>query len=877
MTNMPAGLDNHVVAVASGLNHALVLKDDGTVTGWGTIYYPAPADLAGVQAIAAGGAHSLALLSNGTVRVWGDPNLPPPAMSGVQQLAAGDYHNLALRAGGMVTYWDSQTAATLIGSGAVGIAAGANHSLVLMANGTVVAFAHNYSGNTYGQCDVPSSVRQAIAVAAGKDFSLALCVYNGTTVIYGWGSTADNRIYPPASTVGASAIAAGPDHGLALRGGRVIGWGNNTCGQSSVPAGISNAVAMAGGMSHSLALVLEPPRITAQPQSQVAVEGDRISFSVGAGGSSPLSYQWRKDSVDLPSATNATYTLYSAQTNHVGGYTVVVRNAAGSVTSSVATLTVSVPASIVQQPTGYEVPAGTNVVFKVVARGTDVLYQWRKNGTNLPFTYNPNYATLTLPGVKVSDAGTYSVAVSNQWGYQVSANATLLVHSLPVITNQPGSATVVAGKPVTFQVGAAEATGYQWQKDGVDLPGETRATLGLDSAQAGDAGSYLVVVSNPWGKTVSAPATLTVQPAPPPAKNIVLWGERLVLVNNNYVDMIPPGGLDDAVAIAAGGYHHLVIRRGGAVEGWGANDYGQAKPFSSISNAVAVAAGGFHSLALLSNGKVVAWGQNDYGQTNVPPGLAGVAAVAAGAYHSLALRSNGTVVAWGSSAWGQTNVLPNLTNALGIAAGRSHSLAISNRAVVAWGTNDYSQKSIPAGLSNVVAIAAGDYHSLALKQDGTVVAWGRADLRATAVPPDLRDVVAIAAGSNHSLALKRDGTVVGWGDDNYGQTEIPTGLAGVFAIAAGGNRSLALRRPPLLLQAPAKLANGFAQVLAGNADGSPITQERAPRISVYATTNLFLDMAHWDLLSASSPPTNGQLIFYEGRRSQRFYRAVEQP
>ena len=42
---------------------------------------------------------------------------------------------------------------------------------------------------------------------------------------------------------------------------------------------------------------------------------------------------------------------------------------------------------------------------------------------------------------------------------------------------------------------------------------------------------------------------------------------------------------------------------------------------AGLNDALAVAAGGYHSLAIRANGSVVAWGANDYGQTNVPAGL----------------------------------------------------------------------------------------------------------------------------------------------------------------------------------------------------------------------------------------------------------------
>lgn len=86
----------------------------------------------------------------------------------------------------------------------------------------------------------------------------------------------------------------------------------------------------------------------------------------------------------------------------------------------------------------------------------------------------------------------------------------------PPITTQPASQSVVVGQSVTFQVGASGSgpITYQWLKDGVPITGATNATLTLDNVQAAQAGSYVVVVSDPGGSVTSQAATLTFVGAP---------------------------------------------------------------------------------------------------------------------------------------------------------------------------------------------------------------------------------------------------------------------------------------------------------------------------------------------------------------------------
>lgn len=84
------------------------------------------------------------------------------------------------------------------------------------------------------------------------------------------------------------------------------------------------------------------PYITTQPTAQTVAEGSTASFSVNASGTTPLRYQWRFNGTNVPGATNAALTFLSAQLADSGNYSVVITNIAGSVTSLVATLTVSI-------------------------------------------------------------------------------------------------------------------------------------------------------------------------------------------------------------------------------------------------------------------------------------------------------------------------------------------------------------------------------------------------------------------------------------------------------------------------------------------------------------------------------------------------------
>jgi len=113
------------------------------------------------------------------------------------------------------------------------------------------------------------------------------------------------------------------------------------------------------------------PTLIAQPALQIAVLGGSATFSVGATSATPLTYQWRQDGNEIAGATNAVFTRTGIQAANAGSYDVQVGNAAGSVVSNPATLTVSAPVAplFTTQPVPQTVLAGSTLAFTAVATG----------------------------------------------------------------------------------------------------------------------------------------------------------------------------------------------------------------------------------------------------------------------------------------------------------------------------------------------------------------------------------------------------------------------------------------------------------------------------------------------------------------------------
>ena len=254
--------------------------------------------------------------------------------------------------------------------------------------------------------------------------------------------------------------------------------------------------------------------IITQPQSQTVVAGSGAGFSVVADGAPPLSYQWRFNGGTISGANSSTYAVANAQPPNAGGYSVVVSDSSGSVTSVVATLTVNVAPAITAQPQNQTVIAGSNAVFWVAATGTAPLnYQWRYNGANIPGAIN---STNNIPNAQPANAGSYSVVVSNVAGAITSTVAVLTVNVTPSITVQPQSQTIVVGAAASFSVTAAGTAplSYQWRFNGAAIPGETSSNLMIINAQSTNGGDYSVVVTNVAGSVTSVVAILTVNGPP---------------------------------------------------------------------------------------------------------------------------------------------------------------------------------------------------------------------------------------------------------------------------------------------------------------------------------------------------------------------------
>lgn len=200
------------------------------------------------------------------------------------------------------------------------------------------------------------------------------------------------------------------------------------------------------------------PGIVTAPQDRTVTQGESVSFSVEANGTTPLSYQWKFNGTPLAGATSSVLTLNNVQSGYAGNYTVVLSNAWGKVTSPVATLTVIVAPGIQTQPQSMAMFAGQNAIFSVSATGTAPLcYQWYRNAAPLSGATN---SVLALTNVQTGDSDHYAVVVTNNAGSAISAPATLTVMPPSSFTLSTSLAGALNASGFTFRFSVPEGSTY---------------------------------------------------------------------------------------------------------------------------------------------------------------------------------------------------------------------------------------------------------------------------------------------------------------------------------------------------------------------------------------------------------------------------------
>ena len=285
----------NVTVVAAGRAHALALRSDGTVIGWGdnrngqatgssADSSPGPVHingriLTGVVSISAGADSSLALKSNGTVAAWGktpgnsDELRTISGLSNIVAVAAGWGYGIAVKSDGTLLSWGERRIPERL-TNVVAVAPGSGDyafGLALKRDGTVLSWGPGGLAET-----VPDGLSNVVAIASGAGHCLAL---KKDGAVIGWGgnfygeATGMANTNPPFFSQGqvvvdrtlitdAAAIAAGSHYSLALKkDGTVTAWGFNPWHTVEPAKDLNNVASIAAGQDFCLAITTNAARL----------------------------------------------------------------------------------------------------------------------------------------------------------------------------------------------------------------------------------------------------------------------------------------------------------------------------------------------------------------------------------------------------------------------------------------------------------------------------------------------------------------------------------------------------------------------------------------------------------------------------------------
>ena len=394
-----------------------------------------------------------------------------------------------------------------------------------------------------------------------------------------------------------------------------------TCRQYTgpVPGGTSNGskgYALTGLRFEEFSAEETAPAIASQPADQTVFEGATAVLTADATGN-PLFYQWLRNGVPIPGATDRVFSIICAQRDDADYYSFIVSNGLGQLASSNAYVSVVVPQIV----------------------------EWGRN----------EFGQVTVP---FHLSNVVMMAAGSWHGLALQANGKVIgwgrndYGQISIPPDVVNPAAIAAGFYFSMAL-MPNGTVRCW---GDNAWGQCNVPPGL---------SNVVMLAPGYDHALVLKADGT----------LVAWGR-----NNSGQLNIPPG-LSNVVNICASGHYCLALKADGKVVAWGSYDRSSpvAVP-ANVSNIVAIAAANLHSLALRADGQVMAWGNNNVGQLNVPVNLEAIAIAAGNGFsgsHSVALRPDGTVAVWGYNNFNQST-LPNcLAAASDIAASEYYTMLLN--------------------------------------------------------------------------------------------------------------------------------------------------------------------------------------------------------
>ena len=364
-------------------------------------------------------------------------------------------------------------------------------------------------GSTYA---VGGGISQTIATTPGTVYTISIDV----------ASRGGNAVTGTFNFGGINTALAASAHTLVVQSWTVLASASNTLidiigyPQSSARQLIVNNIQVfpspGGGVPPSIA---QGP----SPGSSTNFNGANSSFSVTAAGTEPFSYQWIFDQTTIAAATGPTLTVTNLQNSNGGSYSVIVTNQFGSVTSAVATLTVTAgkPFFVSTNQTNQFLTnyAGGLLNIAPVANGTAPLsYQWyfKSNAQSAVALAAATNSNLAFFPSTISESGTYSLVVTNIFGAVTGKVATVTV--LPNQTLNWGFEVPIVSGYLTLAPGATNITDWIVDTNAAD-PDGVQWGFATPVANVPNNGTQIIQLTGTYGTGGGVSQTINTTPGQP--------------------------------------------------------------------------------------------------------------------------------------------------------------------------------------------------------------------------------------------------------------------------------------------------------------------------------------------------------------------------
>ena len=270
--------------------------------------------------------------------------------------------------------------------------------------------------------------------------------------------------------------------------------------------------------------------ITTQPDAFKAFcQGDTLKLCVSATSTSPMTYQWKKNGLNISTGGNASagtpcLTIFNATQADSGAYEVEMSTGTpcGTKTSTSSIVKVRLPIAITTQPKDTTVCVGAPFCLSAAAMNDSSRVWTQLTGAN---TGANN--TLCISSSVYSDSGRYFISYIPQTPCPVKNSDTVRVRVLPpaiIVADPVALTTLCIGDSVTLKATHTGALSFQWLKNGSPISGATTDSLKVKANTQSDSGRYRLVVYSPTGCTndtttvntgvikINLPVSITSQP-----------------------------------------------------------------------------------------------------------------------------------------------------------------------------------------------------------------------------------------------------------------------------------------------------------------------------------------------------------------------------